>query len=501
MNIAILIGISKYTSLKPLPACFFDVENMRRMLVATQKYDDIQLISETTSASQVKDALRNFFAKHQDSGEIEEAFIYFSGHGVYQNDALLCCTDFDSSRPATTSISNSELDDLLRSVNPSVAVKVIDACQSGSPYIKDANIGFEKSLGKSQLNSFICMASSQQDQSSYASASESFFTANWIDAASSKTDGQILYRDIQAALADAFVHDPDQTPFFINQGTGLEIFSKVTEEIKAFSASRAKSASPEKPEADIASLIEKEIASRDRQFVPHNDAIEASNASKSNLILQKIADPIVAKFYDLAFKTDTKLSSIPKSRNVASFAEEQAWAKRYFTKINYESYKTRTLNPLKFRTIIGRSFGEQNQDDYIVETKTRPASLEVTEPLPIEVAELIYSSRHPSLAAFRTYVGVVHSLTEVMILSSTVRLTQKGWNTSAPELSEIQWKYRTIPWTDIVKTPDAIWAEAKALGEIDIRNFLESLPPKVEALTEEVKAEGLAAAKENTEIA
>lgn len=485
MNIAILIGVSRYTSLKPLPACFFDAENMHRMLVATRKYDDIHLISDNTTASQVKDSLRQFFAKYQDGGAIEEAFVYFSGHGVYQNDALLCCTDFDTSRPSTTSISNSELDDLLRSVSPNVAVKVVDACQSGSPYIKDANISFEKSLGKSQLNSFICMASSQQDQSSYASSSESFFTARWIDAASSKADGQILYRDIQAALADAFVHDPEQTPFFINQGTGLEVFSTVTDEIRNFSASRAKSALPEKLEADITFLIEKEVALRDRQFIPHNDAIEASENSKNALILQEIADPIVAKFYELDFKTDTKLSSIPKSKNVATFAEEQAWAKRYFTKINHESYKIKVPNPLKLGGIFSRGFGEKNQDDFIIETRTRPISLEVTETLPIEVAELIYISRHPSLAAFKTYVGVVHSLTEVMILSSTIRIVQKGWSTSAPELSEVQWKYKSLPWTVIVNNPDTIWAEAKALGELDIRSFLESLPPKTEAIDTE----------------
>jgi len=189
MNIAILIGISKYKSEAPLPACSHDVENMRRLLAATKKYDDIQLVHVNTNASQVKDALRQFFAKYQATAGIEEALIYFSGHGTYQNDAMLCCSDFDSNRPATTSISNGELDDLLRSAKPNVAVKIIDACQSGSPYIKDASAGFEKALSKSSLNSFICMASSRQDQQSYASAGESIFTAKWIDAALSKING------------------------------------------------------------------------------------------------------------------------------------------------------------------------------------------------------------------------------------------------------------------------------------------------------------------------
>jgi uncharacterized caspase-like protein len=216
MNIAILIGVSSYRTEAPLPACAADAEQMRRLLHATKKYDDIVCLVDRTDAAPLKEALRSFFAKYRSSTGLTEALVYFSGHGVYHNDALLCCSDFDSNRPESTSISNSELDDLLRSVSPEVAVKVIDACQSRSPYIKDANAGFEKALTASRLKSFICMASSRLDQSSYATATESAFTAKWIEAGLNKQDGTILYRDIQGALADAFVTKSEQTPFFVH---------------------------------------------------------------------------------------------------------------------------------------------------------------------------------------------------------------------------------------------------------------------------------------------
>lgn len=487
VNIAILIGISKYNTESELPACSLDAENMRRLLIATRKYDDIHLVSNFTTASQVKDSLRGFFAKHQANGSIDEALIYFSGHGVYQNDALLCCTDFDANRPATTSISNSELDDLLRSVKPNVAVKIIDACQSGSPYIKDASAGFEKALGKSQLNSFICMASSRQDQSSYASRTESFFTARWVEAALSKSDGQILYRDIQAALADAFVASPDQTPFFINQGTGLEVFSSVTDDMRALQALRSKSAAPEKPEAAIAQLIELQVKELDRQFVPHAQVLQAAEMGKTTLVAQGISDQLVARFYQKSVKADGKLSSIPKSRAVASFAEEQAWTKRYFVKVNQEEYKARTLkDPLTALSFGAKHlFAKRGDDDYIVETKLRAGSLETTEPLPIEVAELSFLSVHPSLPAFIVYVGIVHSLTEVMVLSSTARLSQKGWEERAPELTELQWRYQSYPWTSVVQDPTILWRDAQNRGEADVRTYLESLTPQSAASTEE----------------
>lgn len=484
MNIAILIGIAKYKSESQLPACGLDAENMRRLLAATKKYDDIQLVIENTNASQVKDALRQFFGKYQSVNGIEEAFVYFSGHGVYQNDAMLCCSDFDSNRPATTSISNTELDDLLRSVRPNVAVKVIDACQSGSPYIKEASAGFEKALSKSPLGSFICMASSRQDQSSYASASESFFTKKWIDAALSKEDGSILYRDIQAALADAFVSDPSQTPFFVSQGSGLEIFSSITEEMKALTLGRAKNLLPDKPEAAIAQLIKAQVEDRDKAFVAHNLVLEAVEKSKELLISSGITEQIVKEFYVKSVKTDIKLPSIPKARSVAAFAEEQSWVKRYFVKVHTESYQARVRkDPFStFVTMAGRKV--LSDDDFMVETRQRPSTLESTEPLPFEVAELSFISDHPSLPAFLLYIGLAHSLTEVMVLSTTVRLTQRGWDSRTPELSDVQWRYQSQAWSDVVRNPELIWSDAQIRGETDIKNYLESLVPKSEPSTE-----------------
>lgn len=456
---------------------------MERVLVATGKYDDIQLVTAQTTASQVKDSLRQFFGKYQSPCVVEEAFVYFSGHGFYQNDAFLCCSDYDSNRPATTSISNAELDDLLRSVNPEVAIKVIDACHSGSLYIKDASASFESALKKSTLNSFICMASSKQDQPSFASLTESFFTAKWIESALAKDAGHVLYRDIQAALADAFISNPEQTPFFVNQGTGLEVFSQVTERMKELNAHLSNSIPAEKPVADITKLLDQEIMQRDKQFVPQAQVFKATEESKIKLSSENVTDPIVKKFYKKSVKADGKLVSIPEARSVATFAEDQSWSKRYFVKVNFEEYKARSLKDVSaFIGAMGisRLLAPRSDSDYVVQTKLRPGSLEVTETLPLELAELSFTSTHPSLAAFQIYIGVVHSLTEVMVLSSTVRLKQKGWASKAPELSEVQWRYKIYPWTDVVKEPVLLWRDAQAQGEADIRNYLESLMPKTE---------------------
>lgn len=486
MNIAILIGISNYTNASQLPACRFDGENMRQLLTATKKYDDIQIITENTTANQVKESLRQFFEKYQNTVEIDEAFVYFSGHGTYQNDALLCCSDYDHSRPSSTSINNSELDDLLRSVSPKVAVKIIDACQSGSNYIKQANVGFAKALQKSSLNSFICMASSRQDQDSYASENESHFTKKWIDAALSKDDGSIYYRDIQASLADAFSLHADQNPFFVNQGSGLEIFSTVTEEMKALTSGRIKTPAPEKPEKTIALLIKSQVQNNDEAFIEHDIVLNAVEQSKKAVEDSPILESLVEGFYKKSVNTELKLQSIPKAQSVASFAQEKSWTKRYFVKVITESYQEKVFKDPFSATLgvfgnINRRWNKELSDEhYVMETRNRPFTLDSTEPLPFEVAELSYNSNHPSLPSFLIYIGLVHSLTEVMILSATFRLAQRGWKSRSPELSEVEWRYQAQPWAAVVKDPKIIWRDAQNRGENEIKSYLESLLPKSE---------------------
>lgn len=486
MKIAILAGVSEYRLVTPLPACAADVQQMRRVLVATKKYDDICCLTTQTDSAPLKEALRGFFAKYQATVGIDEALVYFSGHGVYHTDALLCCSDFDHNRPATTSISNAELDDLLRSVEPAVAVKVIDACQSGSPYIKDASAGFEKALRASRLKSFICMASSRQDQSSFARPDASVFTAKWIDAALSKHEGTILYRDIQAALADAFVNNPEQTPFFVSQGTGLEGFAVVTDEMRRLSAERSKSSIVAASGDAVVDLVAAEVARLDAVYVSEQEASQAIEQASQDLDREPLSEPFVSRFYEKRVSLGAKLSALPRVRAVAEFAKDQGWSKKYFVKVVEERYQVRVPKDPLAATIFG-TLRTMTRGDYVVETRHRPGKLESTQLLPFEVAEVVLDAKnHPSLKPFVFYIGIVHFLTEVMVVSAIVQLTQKGWNERSPDLSDVQWRYQSYPWKDVVPQPSLVWKEAFERGQEAIRSYLEGLVPN----KEESRADG-----------
>ena len=223
MNLAIIIGVSKYTSATPLPACLVDAYNMRDLLIATGKYNRIITITERTRSEQIKAMLKSIKENYRRES-VDELFFYFSGHGVFRNQALLCCSDFNPARPVETSIENSLIDDLIRQVKPRLAVKILDACQSGEPYTK----GQSESFSGQPMESFICMASSRYDQTSIATSEGSVFTNRWIDSALRRQKGLVRYSSIQSDLARAFANDPTQTPFFVNQGFGRDVFTRVT---------------------------------------------------------------------------------------------------------------------------------------------------------------------------------------------------------------------------------------------------------------------------------
>lgn len=231
MNLAILIAISRYDHVHDLPGCRQDAVNMKQLLQACGKYECILEVTQGTQARQIWETLSQFVRKHL-AQDIHEVMLYFSGHGYYRGDARFCGSDFQASQSQTTSIGNVEIDLLLRSLKPRVLVKIIDACQSGMPYIKGEKDSFKQALAHSVLPSFISMASSQCDQPSYVNQEGSDFTLQWIQAVLCQPSGPIYYSHIGSWLACAFEDNTAQTPFFVSQGHGREMLCEMNDALR-----------------------------------------------------------------------------------------------------------------------------------------------------------------------------------------------------------------------------------------------------------------------------
>lgn len=229
-NIAILVGVAQYAAQPPLPCCADDVKAVRALIDATARFDEIHEIMDPT-AETLKERLR--VALNMDGAPCRELFFYFSGHGYEADGAFyFCASDFTAKQPNVTGLSGVDLHDLFRSASPGLVVTVIDACHSGSPLIK-RHESFQP-VPKGEFSNFIQIASCQRSQMSSTGDPLSDFTESFCLAAISKETGPVYYTDINAALRDRYIDDEGQTPHFVTQVSGREMFVTDTRSLDAF---------------------------------------------------------------------------------------------------------------------------------------------------------------------------------------------------------------------------------------------------------------------------
>ncbi len=241
MNLALLVGVSKYSNLKDLLACQADVELMTKILKATNKYDDFLVISENKKAAEVKANITEWIKTYEGKKDIEEIFFYLTGHGDFDGDEFYFpLSDFTEEHRNQTSLTNSEIDKWLRSLSPLLAVKVVDACRSGIQYVKNTEQSFDTYLSKSAVQpgfkKCYFMFSSMLDQDSRQDSKLSYFTRSFADAIKNREPGKIRFQDIADYIADDFRRDSRQKPFFITQGNNTEEFCEITPSFKALFA-------------------------------------------------------------------------------------------------------------------------------------------------------------------------------------------------------------------------------------------------------------------------
>ena len=93
-------------------------------------------INENEAGTEIKRRIVEFVEKYKGK-EINELIFYFSGHGErFNDDFFYLPSDFDRKKRHTTGLQNSELDVWIKTLSPQLCVKIVDACFSGTQYIK-----------------------------------------------------------------------------------------------------------------------------------------------------------------------------------------------------------------------------------------------------------------------------------------------------------------------------------------------------------------------------
>lgn len=236
MNLAIILSVSEYTdSINNLPGCKKDADCINNIITKTSKFDEILFINDKLSSGKVKEKLTTFISEHKNK-RIDELFFYYTGHGEFKNNEFYyLLSDYNQIKKNQTSLQNEEVDSLFRTLNPDIVVKVIDACQSGKAYIKEAGAitkYFQKTINR--FNRCYFLNSSLKDQSSFQTEVISDFTLSFINSIKEHDTNEIRYKDIIDFISDVFEKNTLQTPFFVVQADYTEKFCVINKTLKEY---------------------------------------------------------------------------------------------------------------------------------------------------------------------------------------------------------------------------------------------------------------------------
>lgn len=425
-NIAIVIGVSEYTNASTLCGCRVDAESINSLLAATGKYEEILLMEGKVDACEINKKLPEFIKKYK-SEDIGEVFFYYTGHGSVIGDVFAyIASDYNASKPNMTTLSNDTVDGLLKSLNANLVVKIIDACHSGTQYIKDIEL-MPKYINehRGEFTNCYFMFSSRNDQSSIGTPSLSVFTRSFIQAVKSCPLGDIKYDSIAKSIADDFIPNPTQKPQFVTQADLTEVFCNKDAKLDSILDNLLnckKTSSASKPAEDVSPLLRAIML----------DGKSYRSEEQIFKILEEAKDGInsVVHRNDIPDLFDCEISFPKGHYGFTKDSEIGEWLSKgkhdYYAKVDRTSYEQ--LNKWIF---AANSIGQVDQKDS--QTNNISDSLfnlngsyisgfsSLIE-YPYDQVSCLYKPKHINLSAYKIQMAFVCSKTELALFSYTVEV-------------------------------------------------------------------------------
>jgi len=446
-NIAIVLGTTNYQRIEKLPGSFNDAKCMYEILTLTEKFDEILYLNEDKNSQDTKDSIIDFFDKHKGS-EIKEFVFYFSGHGEFLNDEFyFLLVDYDSFKRNQTSLQNSVIDDLIRSINPEITVKIIDACNSGNQYIKDSSsVTSYLDSSKTNLKNCYFLFSSQAEQSSYQTRYISDFTNSFIQALKNHSTTEIRYRHIIDYIADEFSLSVDQRPLFIIQAENTEKFCSVNESLKKY----LNDYSGVDPKitfdgSSTSSTFASTIISDSQNYCTIEEAQKQLETIKS-IVNSFTIDSEIAQLYNYSINFESNYDSIIDIKSLAGFLSREKDENNYFVSIFYEIKKIEEPiynNPY----YIGESYVTGQQTG----TKEKEVQVPVKFDLNFEPTykciniEVIPKYHH--LQSYNCKIVYVLSRKYIRFFNSVNHYIENGWDIKSLN-NDVKWKTEEYPLKD-----------------------------------------------------
>ena len=484
-NLAIIIGSSEYIQKEDnLDSVKNDIQLISEILKLSKKYHEILILLDNKNSSDIKSSLSTFINKYKKE-KIHEILFYFSGHGMRktnkENDELyLKLYDTANDKLASTALSNSEVDNYLRELNPNVAVKILDCCNSGTQYLKDANTPFFNKLetqAKEKFSDLIFISSSKSDEPSHALEDYSFFTkALAVSITHFSQENIIYYKDLISSIADYSQSNYFPEPQTTMQGSFLHPFITYNEDIKTYLIENIKLNSKSilensfneqvdlpQQEAEKSGLIElASLVKEKSSMYSQKEKILSFIASlqKHLLDIQNFSD--FQYFFDIEFQTN--IDDIPNPESLGEWVDKNQhkdyFCEPIFTEKKYtvKEYvpapkKIKKINDnLSFlRSMALSGLGNYEEVEEVLEEVTKyksvltgfniTCSLETNEVTNISknISILLKpKSNYLFLRSYKIFLIIIFSFKEVAVFSKIHTLKHKDWD-QFKEIDKTKW--------------------------------------------------------------
>lgn len=456
-RIALLVGVSDYLYEESLSACEHDLALVSEILQGSGSYDDVVVIGDSPKSSVVKEKIAALVRQYEGE-DIDEVFFYYTGHGMRRaDDFSFIFSDFERIKSEQTSLRNSELDAMLKTLEPTLVVKVVDACQSGVEYVK-SDFNLEDVLSKSAKSSFnkiYFLFSSSSTEPSIAYSDLSVFTKSFAECIAGNEGRELRYRDLMAYMADDLGVTKHQTPLFIQQANNIEVFFAISEELAAMVNKKLFSGKDLEPSvpvevASIEGLSEREssllseVRLKAKDYCSKDDAL-AIIGRMIELPAEFDWGKALRDLYQIDSELKSEFYAVPGMDGIAKWllmSEEPYFAEVQYSNEEYEVKEKVEIEESRFAgDVTSALFTPQKRIEYSPVTRYRevPNSIEHTAASPCCVAIISFSPNEEVLPWIKGYVGFMFSKRRLTLFCKHEAEEERSWESRTVE-NENDWK-------------------------------------------------------------
>lgn len=438
------MGKSEYVSMGDIPVCKRDILVMSRIVRLSGYYEKVLIIDDSiATAVEAKEKIIEFLdsCKNKDgNGSVSELFFYYSGHGDFNGkEFAFLWGDYEKNRKRQTSILNSEIDAMIRRVNPALVVKIVDSCYSGFLYYKGSRLmeRYLRSSGK-VFNKYYLIFSAQNDRDICGDSATSYFTETFFRSLSRENGSAVRYSDIIDYIVDDFSGKKNQMPLFVVHADNMEVFCKINEEIRRLVRHRWDEAGMNEVynicSDSILEVVKKDAA----RYVDISFALSCV-AGIGDFVEKNEVGNQLSELYEKKVEYILDYDAIPKIYYIAKWLSGNG--SDIYAEVEYDVTVYEEKVPVNNRVALA-SRGADSSVYQTVEKKQKIAKSYVSKvDVPYAAVSVKYRSKYPNIKDVSLYLVPLLSRTQIFLFYTKVNYFTMGWIDQEIDINSAAWSY------------------------------------------------------------